>query len=125
MSSKDPKYNMSEANIGTMNNNRNYSAVLSQKTAASSNHYQTVHRFGELPHQYSTAIMGGGGPNIYDRLLNDSTENLLRPTAHMIGSANRITASFASRPGRKMPSRTNTGGGYRTNARQFASANVR
>ena len=46
--------------------------------------------------QYSTAVIGGGGPNIYDRLLNDSTENLLRPTAQMIGSANRITASFYS-----------------------------
>jgi len=44
--------------------------------------------------QYSTAVIGGGGPNIYDRLLNDSNENLLRPTAHMIGSANRISASF-------------------------------
>lgn len=45
---------------------------------------------------YSTAVIGGGGPNIYDRLLNDSTENLLRPTAQMIGSANRISASFYS-----------------------------
>jgi len=41
-------------------------------------------------------VIGGGGPNIYDRLLNDSTDNLLRPTAQMIGSANRITASFYS-----------------------------
>ena len=79
---------------------------MSQKTAASSNHfYQSA--AGGLPHfghqrntgmhqQYSTAVIGGGGPNIYDRLLNDSTENLLRPTAQMIGSANRITASFHS-----------------------------
>lgn len=44
--------------------------------------------------QYSSAVIGGGGPNIYDRLLNDSNENLLRPTAHMIGSANRISSSF-------------------------------
>ena len=107
-SSKDPKYNMSDANLGrlTSNMNRNYSAVHSQKTAASSNHYQTMQRYGEsIPHQYSTAVMGGGGPNIYDRLLNDSTENLLRPTAHMIGGANRIAASFGgtSRPGSKMP----------------------
>ena len=131
MNSKDPKYNMSDANLGRsndFNNARNYSAVHSVKTAATSNNWQTMNRYGEsIPHQYSTAVMGGGGPNIYDRLLNDSTENLLRPTAHMIGSANRIASNYitSSRPGSKMPPRTNTGPGNRTNARMFASANIR
>lgn len=46
--------------------------------------------------QYSYAVIGGGGPNVYDRLLNESTDNLLKPTAQMIGGANRITASFYS-----------------------------
>ena len=78
--------------------------------------------------QYSTAVIGGGGPNIYDRLLNDSTENLLRPTAQMIGSANRITASFYShKPWRGV----SQGGGNVTTTtngerrRQLASANIR
>ena len=66
---------------------------------------------------YSTAVIGGGGPNIYDRLLNDSTENLLRPTAQMIGSANRISASFYSQKPWT--------GGVKRNGRQLASANIR
>ena len=66
---------------------------------------------------YSTAVIGGGGPNIYDRLLNDSTENLLRPTAQMIGGANRISASFYS----QKP----WAGGLKRNQRQLASANIR
>ena len=80
---------------------RTYSAVQSQKTAASSFQFnslggtQTIHN-PQMMATYSTAVIGGGGPNIYDRLLNDSTENLLRPTAQMIGSANRISASFYS-----------------------------
>lgn len=69
--------------------------------------------------QYSTAVIGGGGPNIYDRLLNDSNENLLRPTAHMIGSANRISASFI-RPQNWMSSNNLV-----TKKRQLASANIR
>ena len=57
---------------------------------------QTLNNQAQMMATYSTAVIGGGGPNIYDRLLNDSTENLLRPTAQMIGSANRISASFYS-----------------------------
>ena len=92
-SSKDPKFNMSEIDLGHQNPQRNFSAVLSQKTAASSNHPITWTQGPVLASQYSTAVIGGGGQNIYDRLLNDSTENLLRPTAQMIGSANRMQAS--------------------------------
>jgi len=99
---KDAKYRMRASTLGRrpFAGNRNHSAVLSQKTAASSNHLYTQPGFGTqaqynnnqqpqsvvggarpmLP-QYSTAVIGGGGPNIYDRLLNDSTDNLLRPTA--------------------------------------------
>ena len=112
--SKDPKLNMSDVNIGQNRPftgfggrgshppERNYSAVMSQKTAASS---FAMTQMGRAPYtnlntqvmpEYSTAVIGGGGQNIYDRLLNDSTENLLRPTAAMIGSANRISASFIS-----------------------------
>ena len=36
--SKDPKYNLSEIDLAPNNPARNFSAVLSQKTAASSNH---------------------------------------------------------------------------------------
>lgn len=94
---KDPKYRLSASTLGRrpFAGERNHSAVLSQKTAASSNHLFTQQGFvgsnaqyqppssGNRPMmpQYSTAVIGGGGPNIYDRLLNDSTENLLRPTA--------------------------------------------
>lgn len=46
---------------------------------------------------FATAVIGGGGFNYYDRLLLDSTDHLLRPTAHMIGSANRVSTSFVSR----------------------------
>lgn len=37
--------------------------------------------------------MGGGGQGLYERLLHDSTENLLKPTAAMIGNANRLSMS--------------------------------
>jgi len=76
-----------------MSSVRNYSAVMSVKTAASSeNHFYSMPKIA-LP-SYSTAVIGGGGPNIYERLLQDSTDNLLRPTAHMIGTANRVSTSF-------------------------------
>lgn len=58
--------------------------------------------------------MGGGGQGLYERLLHDSTENLLRPTAVMIANANRIsankTAGWATTAGKK---------------RQLASAGIR
>jgi hypothetical protein len=120
--SKDPKYTMNEINMGGGSaQNRNYSGVLSQKTAASSNHiFQMTHQGGvhnqhQLAPQYSQAIMSGGGFGLYERLLHDSTENLLRPTAAMIGNANRISmrnysnAAWATTAGKK---------------RQLASANI-
>ena len=96
MSLQDPKLNQSEVHIGITSNIRNDSGVRSNKTAASSNFiYRSKRPSGDVnrfKNNYSTAIVGGGGLNIYDRLLNDSTDNLLRPTATMIGGINRITS---------------------------------
>jgi len=43
--------------------------------------------------QYSQAVMGGGGLGLYERLLHDSTDNLLQPRAAMINNANRLSVS--------------------------------
>lgn len=102
--------------------------------------YQTTKRpSGDhfFNHQYSTAVVNGGGPNIYDRLINDSTDNLLRPRALMIGGANRINRSFMATPAHwRLPSqaaittrtpamRIKTAVASKSNPRQFASANTR
>ena len=43
-----------------------------------------------------SAVLGGGGTNMYQRLLHDSTENLLRPTAQMIGLAQKKNSAALS-----------------------------
>ena len=70
-----------------------------------------------------SAIIGGGGANLYRRLLNDSTDNLLRPTAQMINKAYKtnsqaLSNSFYSRQN------TATGGKSFSNSRQLVSANM-
>lgn len=98
---------MSELNVGlnTVPAERNMSAV----TAASSNYIGAAHAGRVYANQasgqpYQKAVVGGGGLNIYDRLMNDSMENLLRPTAQMIGSAQRVTGVSKSSHPRQLAS---------------------
>jgi len=55
------------------------SAAVSQNTAASS-HNQFAGGLMNPAGTYDTAVINGGGQGLYNRLLRDSTDNLLRPT---------------------------------------------
>ena len=109
LTTRNPKYDLSDIKIGISgsgrNPNRNYSTVKSLNTAASSKVFKN---------QYSSALMGGG-PNIYDRLTNDSMENLMRPSQQMNNRVN--TSNNFGGSAFKWPNSSNN--------RQYASANIR
>ena len=62
---------------------------------------------------YDTAVINGGGQGLYNRLLRDSTDNLLRPTVQMITRASRMPGMPQNVPKKR--------GG----SRHLASANIR
>ena len=89
------EYNMSATNFKTNHEYvRNQSAVFSQDTTdASMDQFQRSYKAGR-----GTAIMYGGGQNMYKRLLNDSTDNLLKPTAIAIGSGTTKVSQMPFHP---------------------------
>ena len=63
--------------------------------------------------------MFGGGQNLYRRLLNDSADNLLKPTAFAIGGAG--TTKISQMPFQPKQPQT----GQKNKSRQLVSANIR
>ena len=104
--SQNPKFRMDETAYGTeynlsvagyMTNNeyvRNQSAVFSQDTtSASVGQFDKSYKAGR-----GTAVMFGGGQNLYRRLLNDSTDNLLKPTAIALGGGTTKVSQMPFNP---------------------------
>ena len=94
------EYNLSQAGYQTNNEYvRNQSAVFSQDTtSASAGQFDKSYKAGR-----GTAVMFGGGQNLYRRLLNDSTDNLLKPTAIAIGGGTTKVSQMPFHPSQSKP----------------------
>ena len=89
-------YNTSQGGYQTnLDYERNQSAIFGDTETASfsADNLQKSYKAGR-----GTAVIQGGGINMYRRLLNDSTENLIKPTALAIGSGTTKVSTMPWHP---------------------------
>jgi len=128
--SQNPKFRMDETAFGTdyntsqggyqTNFDRNHSAIFNETETASfsAENLQKSYKAGR-----GTAIIQGGGINMYKRLLNDSTENLMKPTALAIGAGTTKVSTMPWHP--SQAAFTTKKNSLKNQTRQLASANIK